>query len=348
MKLVASAFVAASALATIVTASEQIWTSHANYQACMDIIPGTEWCIEKFYTVSQVTVFGEEVSDICTQQGAFPWCPESEEESIEVYANLAVLEYTNDQGNLDITRWAMEGISKWTGVEIDPAFNGMTKEISNYVCPNPLQNKNAKDGVWTFLWNKDNLDESIFNNEVVRDQERRCVAMGEQMQFKWGNLHCGADAVPMQKRRAVCVTIDDMSMEMGYTMMDMNAPENIKAELRKIINTLRNAAIVFALFTTFIFTGCCFCCCFCCCCKPCRGGDKAPVVTQTVTQQQVPQQAPQQQQFAPAPAPMMQPQYAPPMQQPAYNPYQQPMMQPQQPMGGINLNISNNNTNSNK
>merc|ERR1711865_97006 len=216
------------------------------------------------------------------------------------------------------------GISKWTGVEIDPAFNGMTKEISNYVCPNPLQ---TSYGVLTFFWDKDNLDESIFNNEVVRDQERRCVAMGEQMQFKWGNLHCGADAQPIQKRRAVCVTTDDMSMEMGYTMMDMNAPENIKAELRKIINTLRNAAIVFALFTTFIFTGCCFCCCFCCCCKPCRGGDKAPVVTQTVTQQQVPQQAPQQQQFAPAPA---------------------PMMQPQQPMGGINLNISNNNTNSNK
>jgi hypothetical protein len=344
MKLVASALVAASALVTIVTASEQVWTSHPNYQACATV-GLAELCTEKFYTVSDFIVSGEEVADTCADQGAFPWCPESEEESIEVYANLAVLEYTNDQGNLDITRWALEGISKWTGVEIDPAFNGFTKVISNYVCPNPLQ---TSGGVLTFFWNKDNLDESIFNNEVVRDQERRCVAMGEQMQFKWGNLHCGAnvESQVVQKRRAVCVTTDDMSMMPGYTMMDMNAPENIRQELRQIINALRNAAIIFALFTTFIFTGCCFCCCFCCCCKPCRGGDSAPVVTQTVTQQQA---APQPQQFAPAPAPApMMPQYAPPMQQPAYNPYQQPMMQPQQPMGGINLNISNNNTNSNK
>merc|ERR1712071_573752 len=120
-------------------------------------------------------------------------------------------------------------------------------------------------------------------------------------------------------------------------------------QIRKMLNALRNAAIFLMLFMTFIFTGCCFCCCFCCCCKPCRGGDSTPVVTQTIVQQQaaVPAPAPVQQ-FAPAPAPApMMPAYAPPMQQvPAYNPYAQPMQQ-QQPMGGLNLNISNNNTNTN-
>merc|ERR1740128_961089 len=346
MKLVASAFVAASALATIVTASEQIWTSHANYQACASV-GNAEICTEKFYTVSQVTVFGEEVAESCANIGAFPWCPESEEESVEVYANLAVLEYTNDQGNLDVVRWATDGISSWTGVEIAPEFNGISKVIENYVCPAELE---SSDGVMTFFWNSNSLDESIFNNEVVRDQERRCVAMGEQLQFKWGNLECGpSDTRPMaQKRRAVCVTLDDMSYDVGYAEMDMDAPNNIKNEIRKMITALRNVAIFMGLLMTFIFTGCCFCCCFCCCCKPCRGGDKTPVVTQTTQVQQqaaAPAPAPVQQ-FAPAPAPApMMPAYAPPMPQaPAYNPYAQPM---QQPMGGLNLNISNNNTNTN-
>jgi len=325
-------------------ASEQVWTSHSNYQACANL-PGlaAEFCAEKFFTVSNSLVFGEDVADTCASLNAFPWCPESEEESIEVYANLAVLEYTTDQGNLDVARWALEGISKWTGVTIDPMFNGQTKVISNYVCPNPLK---SSDGVMTYFWDQDDLDESIFTSEIVRDEERRCVAMGEQMQFKWGNLHCNDDNKPIVKRRAVCVTTDDKSNESGYTVMDMEAPENIKKELRQIMNALRNAAILFGLFTTFIVTGCCFCCCFCCCCKPCRSGDSEPVVTQTVeTHHAAP--AP-----APAPAPMMPPAPAPmmPMQpmQPAYNPYAQPMMQPQQPMGGINLNISNNNTNSNR
>jgi len=173
----------------------------------------------------------------------------------------------------------------------------------------------------------------------------------QQLQFKWGNMHCGpSPTVPIaQRRRAVCVTLDDMSFEEGYAQMDLTAPAKIKNEIRKMMNALRNAAIVLGLFMTFIFTGCCFCCCFCCCCKPCRGGDSTPVVTQTtqVQQQAAPAPAPVQQ-FAPAPAPApMMPAYA----QPApYNPYAQPMMQPmqqQQPMGGLNLNISNNNTNTN-
>lgn len=276
----------------------------------------------------------------------FPWCPESEEESINVYANLAVLEYTRPDGNLDIVKWAAEGISKWTGVQLDPAFNGMSKQISNYVCPNPLE---TSDGVMTFFWNSDQLDEGIFTNENVREPERRCVAMGEQMQFKWGNLPCGemTDTLPTQPKRAVCVTTDDMSGHSGYTEMNMEAAQDIRNELNQLMRALRNAALAFGFFLFFIFTGCCFCCCFCCCCKPCRSGDSAPVVTQTTQVQQQAAPAPQQYTAPPAPAPMM-PAYAPPMQQPAFNPYAQPMMQPQQPMGGINLNISNNNTNSNK
>merc|ERR1712071_688762 len=240
MKLVASALAAASLAFTSVTSS-QVWTSHSNYQACtnwnMGVGMGGELCTEKFFTVTNELVFGEEVAESCANIGAFPWCPESEEESVEVYANLAVLEYTNDQGNLDVVRWATDGISSWTGVEIAPEFNGISKVIENYVCPAELE---SSDGVMKFFWSSNSLDESIFNNEVVRDQERRCVAL------------------------------DDMSYDVGYAEMDMDAPNNIKNEIRKMITALRNVAIFMGLLMTFIFTGCCFCCCFCCCCKPCR------------------------------------------------------------------------------
>jgi len=359
MKLVASALAAAS-LAFTSTVTSSVWTSNSNYQACghettdiWGVGYGAELCTEKFFTITNEMVFGEEVAEACANMGAFPWCPESEDESVNVYANLAVLEYTDDQGNLDVRNWATEGISSWTGVQVD-LLSFVTKDIDNYVCPTKLKSSN---GVMTYSWNSDSLDKSIFNNEEVIDQGRKCVAMGEQLQFKWGHMHCGPWRTGLkiikvpeaEKRRAVCVTVDDMSSEEGYAPMDMDAPEQIKNEIRKMLNALRNAAIFLMLFMTFIFTGCCFCCCFCCCCKPCRGGDSTPVVTQTIVQQQaaVPAPAPVQQ-FAPAPAPApMMPAYAPPMQQvPAYNPYAQPMQQ-QQPMGGLNLNISNNNTNTN-
>ena len=134
MSLIASALAAASTLATV-TYAEQIWTSHSDYKACEKndhANVNAEFCTEKFYTVSESLMTGNEVADVCADNGGFPWCPESEDESINVYANLAVLEYTMPDGKLDIAKWALEGISKWTGVELDPAFNGMSKVISNY------------------------------------------------------------------------------------------------------------------------------------------------------------------------------------------------------------------------
>ena len=131
MKLIASALAAASALATV-TYAEEIWTSHSDYQACANVMLGAELCTEKFYTVTPGLVLGSQVAETCASLNAFPWCPESEEESINVFANLAVLDYTKPDGNLDIVQWAAEGISKWTGVQLDPAFNGMSKQISNY------------------------------------------------------------------------------------------------------------------------------------------------------------------------------------------------------------------------
>ena len=166
MKLIASALAAASAFAFVPYAEgglkvpsadgrvyEQhgmrLWTSHSNFQACKNDV-----CTEKFYTVTDryrdEQVDGDKVADICASIGAFPWCPESEEESIAVYANMALLEYTEPHnGRFDPDRWMMEGISKWIGVEVDPAFNG-SDVISNYSALEKLRKHNIST-FWVFL-----------------------------------------------------------------------------------------------------------------------------------------------------------------------------------------------------
>jgi len=358
MKLYASLAIA-SALSV---QSAQVWTSHPNYEACANPFGFGEVCQRKFYTVTETLVMGDEAEEACAQLNAYPWCPESEEESTEVYANMAILEYTTAQGNLDIGKWAGEGISKWTGVTLDPNFNGMSKEIGNYVCPNPLR---SQDGSVIFHWDTSDLRPTIFMQGIQRDNQARCVAMGEGLTFKWGNLPCEDTEMGREKmqvrRRAVCVTTEDMSYQAHYAEMDMEAPEKIKREFKKIVDALATAAFIFLMFMMVIFTGCCFCCCCCCCFKPCRSGDSEPVVETTVTTQAAAAPAP-----APAPAPYAAPPPAPAPVMPAYgapppapygapNPYGAPAYG-QQPMGGgmgggmggINLNISNNNTNTNR
>jgi len=349
MKLYAS-LAMASALSV---QSAQVWTSHPNYEACANPFGSGEVCQRKFYTVTETLVTGDEVEEACAQLNAYPWCPEGEEESKEVYANMAILEYTNAQGNLDLTKWATDGISKWTGVTLDPNFNGMSKEIDNYVCPNPLK---SQDGSVIFNWDTSDLMPTIFIKGIERNNQARCVAMGEGFTFKWGNLPC--EDMEMGRRRAVCVTTEDMSNQAHYAEMDMEAPEKIKQEFKKIIDGLAFWAFIFLMLMMVIFTGCCFCCCCCCCFKPCRSGDSEPVVETTVTTQAAAAPAPAPAPYAappPAPAPVM-PAYGAPPPAPygAPNPYgapaygQPPMGGGMGGMGGINLNISNNNTNTNR
>merc|ERR1712061_233315 len=148
----------------------------------------------------------------------------------------------------------------------------------------------------------------------------------------------------MFRKRAVCVTTRDMSHGPHHAEMDMEAPEIIKREFKAIVDAIATAIMIWMLFMIVIFTGCCFCCCCCCCCKPCKSGDSEPVVTETTTTTKAAAPAPMPP--APAPAPYMPPAPAPapynPYGQPAY---QQPMQQPMGGMGGININMSNVNTN---
>jgi len=360
MKLYAS-LAMASALSV---QSAQVWTSHPNYEACTTHF-FERVCKKKFYTVTETPVMGNEVAGACAQLNAYPWCPESEEESTQVYTNMAILEHANAQSNLDIGEWLAEqvlanGVSRWTGVSlapwvvpwIDPNFESMSKKIGDYVCLNPLK---SVDGWITFHWKQKDLLSSIFLQGLNKNPHARCVAMGEQVSFKWGNLPC-ADGPEMEiRRRAVCVTTADMSSQPHYAEMDMEAPEKIKQEFKKILEAVAKMAIIFLILMLVIFTGCCFCCCCCCCFKPCRSGDSEPVVETTVTTQAAAAPAPAPAPYAappPAPAPVM-PAYGAPPPAPygAPNPYGAPAYgQPPMGggMGGINMNISNNNTNANR
>ena len=126
------------------TDSGRAWTSHSNYQACTLDQLGT-WnhtvrlCKEKFYTVSYQRVLGEEIAETCANINAFPWCPESEEESIHVYANLVDFRgfSVSDTSGWDYTQWETEGGGLWTGVELHQDFVHTTnfndlRRISNY------------------------------------------------------------------------------------------------------------------------------------------------------------------------------------------------------------------------
>jgi len=344
-------FLAASAALLSAANAVQVWTSHSNYEACASISHGPEICQRKFYTVTEhPLVEGWEAEQACNDLGAYPWCPESQEEIEEVYANMALLEYSNSQGHLDIGKWLADGVSKFTGIQINAHYNAATKEISNHVCTNELR---SEDGVINYGWNTDYLDSTIFfAGDNRHDAEAKCVAVGEGLTFKLGHLRC-EDPRPeherrdnMFRKRAVCVTTRDMSHDPHHAEMDMEAPEIIKREFKAIVDAIATAIMIWMLFMIVIFTGCCFCCCCCCCCKPCKSGDSEPVVTETTTTTNAAAPAPMPP--APAPAPYMPPAPAPapynPYGQPAY---QQPMQQPMG-MGGINLNISNNNTNTNR
>jgi len=181
-------FLASAALLSAANAV-QVWTSHPSYEACASISNGPEICQRKFYTVTEhPLVEGWEAEHACADLDAYPWCPESHDESVEVYANMALFEYRNEQGHLDIGKWAADGISKWTGVQVDPNFNAHTKEMANHICVKPLR---SEDGVLNYGWNTDELDSSIFFAGDNRQQhDAKCIAMGEGLTFKWGHVNC--------------------------------------------------------------------------------------------------------------------------------------------------------------
>jgi len=331
----------------------QKWAKHKDYQACFSL-NGDQNCQDKYYTLAPTVVTGEKVKEACTNINAYPWCPESEQETKMVYANLMMLNYgEQDQiGEEGVKAWIADKLGQWTGITLDPKFDGVSKEISNYVCPNPLQN-----GAVTYTWDKTALTSTVFN-PAVEKEVKRCVVVGSRLSFKWEKQHCKEVTVGKRKTkfesRSVCVSTTKPSGDV-MEMADKHIAE-VNRVFAKIIKMLKDlmvrAAVVMFIILTGGFFCCCFCCC-CCCCKPCKSGDNKEVtVTETVTTTAAPPVAAPM--AAPAaPAPMMPPAPAP---APAYGyappqpMYQQPPMQ--QPMGmggmgGINLNISNNNTNTN-
>jgi len=320
------------------------WTSHPNYEACA---AGT--CQRKYYTVTNVwsgMKTGDEVVGACDGIGAYPFCPESNEESEHVFSHLAMAEYKQDDGNLNIIQWAIDMASYWSGVRIKDDVSGHTKEFSDHYCAKELK---SQDHATTYPWDSSKLTDDVFNWESENEKDgAKCVAVNEAWSFLWGHVDC-TDPRPQPihedhnkfKRRTICVTTQDKSGEMGYEEMNLEAKEWLEGKLSEISWFLWKAFIIFWSIIITIFSGCCFCCC-CCMCKPCSK-KQAPVVIQ----QQVPAAAPVAAPMPGAPAPA---QYMPPAPAPAQPAYGQPMQQPmQQPaMGGINMNISNNNTNTNK
>ena len=152
------------------TDSGRSWTSHSNYQACTRVQLGTRnhtvrLCKEKFYTVSYQRVLGEEIAETCANINAFPWCPESEKESIDVYANLVDFRgfSVSDTSGWDYTQWETEGGGLWTGVELHQDFVHTTnfndlRRISNYSASERLKKKvdflffAKKNGIYRFLF----------------------------------------------------------------------------------------------------------------------------------------------------------------------------------------------------
>merc|ERR1712159_155309 len=316
----------------------------------------------------------------CAMYNAEPWCPETIEEAKQVFANLAINFMNNfrlsDTGENPQTvensahelYFDMMG-SVWTGIE---ASDALSDDISKMTCR-----------AVNYTWTPDAELTGFFtpNKEAIANV---CVGMGSDYKMVLGHFDCDATKIIKEHekfeekeregkvgpadllnlvmrlgeynkylKRAICVTTEDKSNQVFYQEMDPAAVklmEKTLVKMKQVPNQIMNAVRLAMLAASIIFS-CCCCCCCCCCCKPCRGGSssssaEAAKSLTTVTQQVVtaPASAPV---SAPAAPPMMPP--APPMA-PAMPAYGQPAygQQPQQPMGGINLNISNNNTNTNR
>jgi len=316
----------------------------------------------------------------CMMHGAQPWCPESAEEANQVFSNLAInfmkdvkgLKSKDGKRETKIEDSSMAMFvnmlgSVWTGLD---ATDATSTDIADYTCM-------AINNTWT----PDSTLDGYFTPNTEADFT--CTGMGSNFEMLLGNAKCdprdamqeidafkakqqnkkasARDTMAMvmkmgkfnkELKRGICVTTKDMSGEELYRPIDPANVATMKALLPKmkatptVIKKMMQKVMMYALlFVLIVPTCCCFCCC-CCCCKPCKGSGESSAEAPA----QVVQQTVQHVQQAPAAPPMMPPAaapMAPPMPAygaPAYGGYQQ---QPQQPMGGLNLNISNNNTNTN-
>lgn len=156
-----------------------------------------------------------------------------------------------------------------------------------------------------------------------------CSMLGAHLNRRMTDVQCGHAFL---RARAVCMTTQEPTHD------DIWELDQDLARLEKHWEDHKKGAIIVVILFFLFIIGCCKCCC---------GGKAeapppapAPVVMQA-PQPQVPRPITPQPVYAAPPPP--QPMYAPPPPQPMYNPY----AAPPSPQPAFNINIANNNTNTN-
>merc|ERR1711896_31142 len=282
------------------------------------------------------------------------WCPESEEETDGVLANLFYKPQIEGlDAGLPLPIIMSENTGVWTGVMRDESVVAWSDYKNDYVCRATQEGNSVYPS-----WNRPASDDMFGANLIEKEDKnpnKKCTITGSVFSTKWYTQDCEAHPTDHNANqfRAMCVSDDEERIAPHANQdYDETLVDEYKRKIDEIRTGIWKAAMITILTITFITTGgfvcCCgfcfFCCC-CCCCWPCKKNKSTEIIVQSGAN--VEAAAPPPMGAAPPmqpgmPMQPMQPGYG--MQQPMYA--QQPMQQ--QPAGGINISCNNTNTNTNK
>lgn len=211
-------------------------------------------CQEKYYTLTAEPVtFGEaagECDSICP--GSSVLCPENQSEIIDVYSNLVVLNYQVDS-DLNWGKLEEDGMSLWTGIKFDE------REPDRFYCSDNLT-FDTFNYTWDKYWFSVNYGDEYHYDEHNSNYDKKCITIG--IDLKWENSFC-ADS---NKKRAVCVTVEDKSAEPGYHPMNKSVLDKLfplscgrrgRCSIQPDRPTFSISFVIMTIILIFVF--CCLC-----------------------------------------------------------------------------------------